>query len=176
MSPAPSQDTRTALVFGASGITGWAVLRETLRYPTGTAFRHIIGLFNRPVNRAQLYLQDDERLTLASGIDLRASVDQVAESLSKIDGIGDVTDVYFAGRSPPLQGKKTPLDTVSEQHTFSLRGPRTLRDMKFSRKSMSVFSQLPLRRLRKSVRSSSSGLSRRVERYGFLETRRGAEH
>ncbi|KAK3374768.1 hypothetical protein B0H63DRAFT_256100 [Podospora didyma] len=101
MSTTPSFTGRAALVFGASGITGWAVLREALRYPTTQSFSRIIGLSNRPLDRSQLLLPDDPRLCLASGVDLNAGPDQVVAELSRIDGIQDVTDVFFAAYVQP---------------------------------------------------------------------------
>ncbi|KAL6864635.1 hypothetical protein J3F83DRAFT_147094 [Trichoderma novae-zelandiae] len=94
-------ENRTALVFGASGITGWAILREALKYPTATTFNHVIGLTNRPLDQTKSFLPDDSRLTLAHGVDLTASVDDVVAKLAGIDGIKDVTDVYFAAYAQP---------------------------------------------------------------------------
>ncbi len=85
------------LYCGASGITGWAILREALSYPGETAFKRVIALFNRPVNRSELLLPEDDRITIASGINLTDSVQDVAAALSAIDNIDDVTDVFFAG-------------------------------------------------------------------------------
>ncbi|KAK0727776.1 hypothetical protein B0T26DRAFT_738348 [Lasiosphaeria miniovina] len=79
---------RTALVFGASGITGWAVLHESLHYPTTDSFFRLV-------------LPDDDRLILASGVDLGAGVDAAAAGLSGIEGIKGVTDVFFAAYVQP---------------------------------------------------------------------------
>jgi hypothetical protein len=86
-----------ALVFGASGITGWAVAKEALKYPTPTTFDQVIGLTNRPLTKLEALLPEDERLQLYSGIDLSAGVSQVQASLQKIHGIEGVTHVYFSG-------------------------------------------------------------------------------
>ncbi|KAH8892855.1 hypothetical protein GQ53DRAFT_793696 [Thozetella sp. PMI_491] len=92
---------RTALVFGATGVTGWAVLREALRYPSGSAFDQIIGASNRPVDISQLYLPKTHRLSFASGIDLTKSFDEVVAVLRTVEGISNVTDVYFAAYIQP---------------------------------------------------------------------------
>ncbi|KAH0496073.1 hypothetical protein TgHK011_003455 [Trichoderma gracile] len=97
MSPATAMADRTALVFGASGITGWAIVREALTYPTATTFNRVIGVTKQPLDRAKSFLPDDSRLTLAYGVDLTTTVDDVVAKLADIDGIGDITDVYFAG-------------------------------------------------------------------------------
>lgn len=86
-----------ALVFGASGITGWAVAKEALKFPTPTTFDQVIGLTNRPLTKLEALLPEDERLQLYSGIDLSAGVSQVQASLQKIHGIEGVTHVYFSG-------------------------------------------------------------------------------
>ncbi|PKK43494.1 hypothetical protein CI102_14007 [Trichoderma harzianum] len=78
-------ENRTALVFGASGITGWAILREAIKYPTTTAFRRVIGLINRPLDRAVSFLPDDSRLVLAYDIDLTRSIDEVVAKLVDIE-------------------------------------------------------------------------------------------
>lgn len=102
MSPTSTATNRTALVFGASGITGWAILREALNYPTPSTFHKIIGLTNRPMNRSKSFLPEDDRLVTVPGVDLTAAVDDVAAKLAGIDGIEDVTDVYFAGTVSPI--------------------------------------------------------------------------
>ncbi|KAK0756266.1 hypothetical protein N5P37_011181 [Trichoderma harzianum] len=101
MSSISTIENRTALVFGASGITGWALLREALKYPTTTAFQRVIGLTNRPLDKSTSFLPEDSRLTLAHGIDLTKSIDDVVAKLADIEGIKDVTDVYFAAYVQP---------------------------------------------------------------------------
>jgi hypothetical protein len=92
-SPAP---TYRALVFGASGITGWAVVQESLQYPTSTTFDRVIGLTNRPLTKSDAMLPEDERLELYSNVDLSAGVSAVEARLKQIDGIEGVTHVYFS--------------------------------------------------------------------------------
>jgi nucleoside-diphosphate-sugar epimerase len=91
-----SDPTYRALVFGASGITGWAVVREALQYPTSTTFDRIIGLTNRPLTKSEAILPEDERLELHSNVDLSAGVSAVEARLKRIDGIEGVTHVYFS--------------------------------------------------------------------------------
>ncbi|KAM0511408.1 hypothetical protein ACHAPE_009923 [Trichoderma viride] len=101
MSPASTVANRTALVFGASGITGWAILREALNYPTTSTFHKVIGLTNRPLDRSKSFLPEDDRLVIVPGVDLTTAVDDVAAKLASIDGIEDVTDVFFAAYVQP---------------------------------------------------------------------------
>jgi hypothetical protein len=130
MSPVSAIANRTALVFGASGITGWAIVREALTYPTATTFSRVIGLTKRPLDREKSFLPDDSRLTLAHGVDLTASVDDVVAKLAEIDGIKNVTDVYFAGTSPQPPVKlgmiRSGRKLTALQHIFNPLGLRTL--------------------------------------------------
>jgi hypothetical protein len=98
----PSNQTYRALVFGASGITGWAVVQEALKYPNPITFDKVIGLTNRPLTKSEALLPDDERLDLHSGIDLRGGASSIEAGLRRIDGIQGVTHVYFAGNSSKM--------------------------------------------------------------------------
>jgi hypothetical protein len=85
-----------ALIFGASGITGWSLLRECLTYPTKDTFSRVIGLTNRPLNARDAMLPDDSRWELHSGMDLTKDVEDVVRLLKGIEGIEKTTHVYFA--------------------------------------------------------------------------------
>lgn len=86
-----------ALIFGASGISGWAILQECLIYPTKTTFSRVIGLTNRPLDaKDALMPSDDKRWELHSCFDLTKGVDTVAEKLKGIKDIEGITHVYFA--------------------------------------------------------------------------------
>ncbi|KAF2095426.1 hypothetical protein NA57DRAFT_79153 [Rhizodiscina lignyota] len=92
---------RTALIFGASGITGWAIVREAVQYPTPETFRRIIGLTNRPFDRNTSLLPDDNRIELVAGLDLSAGPEAVTAKLREVPGIEEVTDVFFAAYVQP---------------------------------------------------------------------------
>ncbi|KAK5171212.1 uncharacterized protein LTR77_004356 [Saxophila tyrrhenica] len=84
------------LVFGASGVSGWACVNEALSYPTKSTFEKVTGLTNRPLSLEDSNLPKDSRLQLVSGVDLTASVDNVVASMKqKISGIDTVTHVIF---------------------------------------------------------------------------------
>ncbi|KAF6241297.1 hypothetical protein HO173_000007 [Letharia columbiana] len=89
----------TALVFGASGISGWAIMRQCLGHTSSDSsntFSRVIGLTNRPLSKeASLLNAEDERWELHSGIDLEEDVDAVAEKLKVIQDVDQVTHVYF---------------------------------------------------------------------------------
>ncbi|KAL5337682.1 hypothetical protein BJX70DRAFT_389160 [Aspergillus crustosus] len=78
-----SSNRSHALIFGASGISGWSLLNQCLQYPTPTAFRHA-------------YLPDDPRLDLVSGINLTQPVSTVTEQLKiNVHDIQNVNIVFF---------------------------------------------------------------------------------
>jgi hypothetical protein len=94
-----SADKNVALVFGASGISGWAVTNNLLSYPSSTTFSRVVGLTNRPMDLANSQLPiDDARLELYSGLNLRGEQPGVIEYLkATVPNIQDVTHVYYLG-------------------------------------------------------------------------------
>jgi hypothetical protein len=98
---------RQALIFGASGISGWAIVREALQHKDPTdrnsqtkpTFDRVIALSRSPLDESEFLLAKDvtnKRLVLHSGIDLGQAED--AHSLFKnIEGIEKTTHVYYAG-------------------------------------------------------------------------------
>lgn len=97
-----------ALVFGASGISGWALVKEALSYPTPTTFSQVTALSNRPLSLADAHWPDDPRLQLASGVDLTSPLDTVVEALkAKVKGIETVTHVFLFLYLDPGKDKQT---------------------------------------------------------------------
>lgn len=98
--PPKSPDNKSngfhALIFGASGITGWALMNQAVTYPTPTTFSRIIGLSNRPLAAADAQLPADARIELYSGIDLSKGKVEAVEQLRKVKDIEKTTHVYFA--------------------------------------------------------------------------------
>ena len=87
-----------ALVFGASGISGWAVTKNLLSYPSTSTFSRVIALTNRPRSLAECSLPQDPRIELYSGIDLRGSLDQVLGTMKeKIPNLNEITHMYYCG-------------------------------------------------------------------------------
>lgn len=85
-----------ALVFGASGISGWNTIVQALSYPTPTTFTSITGVTNRPLSKAEALLPEDERVILVSGIDLSLTPETAIEALkAKVPTIADITHVFF---------------------------------------------------------------------------------
>ncbi|KAF2013898.1 hypothetical protein BU24DRAFT_350870 [Aaosphaeria arxii CBS 175.79] len=90
--------SKSALVFGASGVTGWSFVNELLNdYPKQGLWGKVHGLTNRPLSQEQSQWPNDPRLNIVSGIDLlkRSQEDLEHELKTKVDGIEDVTHVYY---------------------------------------------------------------------------------
>jgi len=105
-----------ALIFGASGISGWSLLNQTRVYPTPTTFERITGTTSRPFSLEQAQIPQDERIKIASGVDLTKSASEVAATLKeKVDDISSVTHVFFTGKL-----LLTALSTLTDgvQHTY----------------------------------------------------------
>lgn len=93
-----SDAKRVALVFGSSGISGWAVAKNVLTYPTPTTFSRVIGLTNRPKTVQESGLPQDPRLELHSGVNLQANLGSVMTQLQdKVPNLDEVTHVYYLG-------------------------------------------------------------------------------
>lgn len=91
---------KVALVFGASGISGWAVAKNCLSYPSTETFRRVIALTNRPRSQKECGLPDDDRIELYSGINLRGSLDEVLKGMMEnIPHLEEVTHMYYCGMS-----------------------------------------------------------------------------
>lgn len=89
-----------ALIFGATGIQGWAVTNQLLAgYPTTDSFSTVTALANRKPSENMLWPKS-EKLQVVSGINLLTEDGQ--EALEKqmketVPGIECVTHVFFFG-------------------------------------------------------------------------------
>ncbi|KAF2493652.1 hypothetical protein BU16DRAFT_573851 [Lophium mytilinum] len=91
-----------ALVFGASGLIGWALVDELVKgYPGDNTFSKVTALVNRPLSIENSYwpTPDPSRpeLQLLSGINLASgTVEEFTEVLrEQVAGIETVTHVYY---------------------------------------------------------------------------------
>ena len=91
-----------ALVFGASGISGWSITRAAVLSKAPFNFSKIVGLTSRPLTIHQAALPVDSRLELHSGLDLTKGAEAITHFLSKIEGIENTTHVYFTGMQQAL--------------------------------------------------------------------------
>lgn len=93
--------SKSALIFGASGVTGWAFVNEILNdYPRKGTWGKVHALTNRPLKQSDSFWPNDERLNIVSGIDLlKGSQEELEDALRKIEGIEEVTYVYYLGKT-----------------------------------------------------------------------------
>jgi hypothetical protein len=106
-----------ALIFGASGISGWALVKEALCYPNPTAFAKVTALTNRPLSFSDSQWPEDKRLQLISGIDLTSPVADVVQLLKGIPSIETVSHVFLFLYLDPGKDKKT----LTEANTTVIR-------------------------------------------------------
>jgi hypothetical protein len=108
---------KSALVFGASGVTGWAFVNEILHgYPRKGVWKTVHALTNRPLPQESSLWPDDPRLDIVSGIDLlRGSQEDLEKEMqAKIDGIEEVSHVYYLGKTlgPKTDDRRLSLDSI----------------------------------------------------------------
>ncbi|GIZ37828.1 hypothetical protein CKM354_000126100 [Cercospora kikuchii] len=85
---------RHALIFGASGIQGWAVTNQLLNgYPDPESFEKITALTHRPIQGRTLW-PETSKLRLVSGIDLQRD-DLEQQLVARVTDIATVTTVFF---------------------------------------------------------------------------------
>ena len=92
--------SKTALVFGASGVSGWSFANEMLNdYPKKGVWAKVHALTNRPLTQEASAWPADPRLNIVSGIDLLAGTQEELEDTirSKVTGTEKVTHVYYLG-------------------------------------------------------------------------------
>lgn len=90
--------SKSALVFGASGVTGWAFINEILHdYPKPGIWKRVHALTNRPLSQEQSQWPKDPRLNIVSGIDLlKGSQEELEATIKqKIPDVAEVTHVYY---------------------------------------------------------------------------------
>lgn len=91
---------KIALVFGASGVTGWSFVNEILNdYPSKDTWEGVYALTNRELSREASCWPDDPRLNIVSGIDLlQGTQEDLEETLKqKVPHVDKVTHVYYLG-------------------------------------------------------------------------------
>ena len=99
-----SEEPNHAIVFGASGVIGWAVVNQLLgAYPGQGSFSKVTAVTNRPLVLSDTHWPELDstrpKLQLVSGIDLRRDDGTVlADSLKQaVEDIETVTHIYYLG-------------------------------------------------------------------------------
>ena len=92
---------KRALVFGASGVTGWSFVNEILNdYPNETIWDGVVAMTNRPLKQEDSLWPADRRLQIISGVDLLASQEEIEKALRlNVVDVDKVTHVYYLGKS-----------------------------------------------------------------------------
>lgn len=94
------QNGHHAVVFGCSGINGWALVNQLLSgYPSPDSFSRVTAIANRPFTAAEARWPQDDRLQIITGIDLLGQDDAsfVKALTEKVQSIETVSHVYYAG-------------------------------------------------------------------------------
>ena len=96
--------TNHAIVYGASGIIGWAVVDQLLSsyaHADANPFSKVTAVTNRPLNPSETYWPEGGShrpdLQLVSGVDLRGGVEALKKTVADIK---TVTHVFYLGISP----------------------------------------------------------------------------
>lgn len=97
-------DGKVALIFGASGVSGWSFVNEMLNdYPRKEVWAGVHALTNRPLDFDRALWPRDDRLLVTSGINLlEGSQEDLERKLSGILGIDKVTHVIYLGNFSSL--------------------------------------------------------------------------
>ena len=89
-----------AVVFGCSGINGWALVNQLLSgYPPGQAFAKVTAIAHRPFTVKEAQWPQDDRLEMLTGIDLLARDDDalVRAFTEKVASVDTISHIYYAG-------------------------------------------------------------------------------
>lgn len=93
-----------AIVYGASGIIGWAIVDQLLRsYLDAGTFEKVTAVTNRPLDLTETQWPqsspESPGLQLVSGVDLRSGDGAaLADSLTKaVEDIETVTHIFYLG-------------------------------------------------------------------------------
>jgi nucleoside-diphosphate-sugar epimerase len=92
-----------ALVIGASGLIGWAVVDQLLQpYPSSSPFGKITALVNRPLKKEDSLWPEESldrpTLSLASGVNLQCEDDELEGLLKeKVPDAESITHVFYFG-------------------------------------------------------------------------------
>ncbi|KAE8148347.1 hypothetical protein BDV25DRAFT_141870 [Aspergillus avenaceus] len=104
-----SSKANHALVFGASGINGWAFVNALANnYPDPGAFEYITAFTNRPLSAEQAQWPNSDKLRLVCGLDLKEASQETLEQelVNRVPNLESVTTVYFCAYIPDLNSER----------------------------------------------------------------------
>ncbi|PYI08052.1 hypothetical protein BO78DRAFT_442279 [Aspergillus sclerotiicarbonarius CBS 121057] len=99
MQQSPPSLGHHAIVFGCSGINGWALVNQLLSdYPAPGTFSKVTAVANRAFTPDEAQWPTDDRLQIVSGVDLLVGDDAVlGKTLAeKIPSVETISHVYYA--------------------------------------------------------------------------------
>jgi uncharacterized protein YbjT (DUF2867 family) len=88
-----------ALVIGASGLIGWALVNELLS-TSPSPFTHVTALVNRPFAIEESFwpLEDVSKISLVSGVDLSSSDEEFERAFKeKVKDVESISHVFYFG-------------------------------------------------------------------------------
>ena len=86
-----------AIVFGCSGINGWALVNQLLSSSSCSGvFDRVTAVANRPLNPQDAQWPADPRLQVVSGIDL-LSGQLLLELKQRVTSSDTISHIYYAG-------------------------------------------------------------------------------
>lgn len=107
---------KRAVVFGASGVTGWSFVNEILGdYPSKGVWDGVVALTNRPLKQEDALWPKDSRLQVVSGVDLlQGSQEDLEQTLqSKVQDIDKATHVFYLAYKASTDMQKELEDAVN---------------------------------------------------------------
>ncbi|PWY72959.1 hypothetical protein BO70DRAFT_413562 [Aspergillus heteromorphus CBS 117.55] len=94
-----SESGHHAVVFGCTGINGWALINQLLsNYPSPGSFSRVTAIANRAFTADEAQWPKDDRLQIVSGVDLLVGDDAALEKTltEKIPSVETISHVYYA--------------------------------------------------------------------------------
>nr|OQO26168.1 hypothetical protein B0A51_03887 [Rachicladosporium sp. CCFEE 5018] len=107
---------KRALIFGASGVTGWSFVNELLNdYPKKGVWDGVVAMTNRPLKQEDSLWPADSRLQIVSGIDLLkgSQADLEASLKTRVKTIDKITHVYYLAYKASTDMQQELEDAVS---------------------------------------------------------------
>lgn len=100
-------ESKHAIVFGAGGLLGWAVLNELLAaYPSTNPFSKVTAIVNRAISEKDLRLPhvstNRPEFEIVSGVNLlNGTAEDLAKTLKeKASGVETITHAFYFGTLP----------------------------------------------------------------------------
>jgi hypothetical protein len=105
LAAAPPAESGSAIVFGATGVTGWALCKALLSHKQpgdsqSKTFSTVIGVCEQPIEGVNMFIEE-RNFQLIDGVNLREGEDEVTNNLKDVKGIEHVSHVFYVGSCLP---------------------------------------------------------------------------